>query len=332
MNTEAVKKDLKYRIIEQVAPDLEKIETALLKGLDPNIDLIRQIASHLLFSGGKRLRPLLAVHSAGLSDFSDEFIFEFSTIFEFLHAATLLHDDVVDGADLRRGEKAAHTRWSAPKVVLTGDFLLAKGLEIAAKAGSPRIISVIANITREMAQGEIDQLDQAGRTDLNKNQYLEIIRRKTAVLIQGACKSGAIISGADREKQAALDAYGFHLGMAFQMADDLLDYTATAGDLGKNPGADIREGKLTLPLIHALEHASDQDRKWISELIEKRAPSPEQFEMLLDKLNRYQGIIYTRNRAREHVEKSRQSLEIFHDCRSKEILGLIAEYSIARKV
>jgi octaprenyl-diphosphate synthase len=243
-------KGIKQRLIEMVATDLEKIEIALEHHLNPNLELVRQIASHLLFSGGKRLRPLLMIHSAGLCGYHNEFQIEFSIIFEYLHAATLLHDDVVDEADIRRGKKAAHTKWSAAKVVLTGDFLLARALDIAAKTKEPDIISVIAKITRDMSQGEIDQLEKKGKPDLSEDEYLEIIKRKTAVLIQGACRSGAILAKAQKEKQEALNQYGFHLGMAFQMADDLLDYTASAKELGKNPGADMREGKLTLPLIH----------------------------------------------------------------------------------
>jgi octaprenyl-diphosphate synthase len=161
-------KGLKQRIVEQVTPDLEKVEIALELNLNPNIELVKEIASHLLFSGGKRLRPLLMIHSARLCGYNNGFEIEFSTIFEYLHAATLLHDDVVDEADVRRGKKAAHTKWSAAKVVLTVDFLLAVALEIAAKTKEPDIISVIAKITRDMSQGEIDQMNKKVNLDLSE--------------------------------------------------------------------------------------------------------------------------------------------------------------------
>ena len=325
-------KGLKQRIIEKVAPDLEKIEIALEHHLKPNVALVRQIASHLLFSGGKRLRPLLMIHSARLCGYNNGFEIMFSIIFEYLHAATLLHDDVVDEADIRRGKKAAHTKWSAPKVVLTGDFLLALSLDIAAQTKEPDIISVIAKITRDMSQGEIDQLAKKGKLDLSEEEYRKIIERKTAVLIQGACQSGAILAKAQKEKEDALNQYGFHLGMAFQMADDLLDYTASAKDLGKNPGADMREGKLTLPLIYSLANASPEDKEWMEGVIAGPEFNPDQFEKLIEKLIQYNGIEYTQKRAQDHVKRAKACLDSFKDCPSKQLLCLIADYSIERKV
>ena len=325
-------KGLKQRIIEQVATDLEKVEIALEHHLNPNLELVRQIASHLLFSGGKRLRPLLMIHSARLCGYNNGFEIQFSIIFEYLHAASLLHDDVVDEADIRRGKKAAHTKWSAPKVVLTGDFLMARALDIAAKIKEPDIISVIAKITRDMSQGEIDQLTKKGKLDLSEKEYLEVIKRKTAVLIQGGCQCGAILAKAEKEKEDALNQYGFHLGMAFQMADDLLDYTASAKELGKNPGADMREGKLTLPMIHSLANAEPDDKKWMQDAIAATQFNPDQFEKLKEKLYKYKGIEYTQKRAQDHVKKAKACLNSFHDCQSKQLLCLIADYSIERKV
>ena len=325
-------KSLKQQIIEQVTPDLEKVEISLEQNLKPNLALVKEIASHLLFSGGKRLRPLLMIHSARLCGYHTGFEIEFSTIFEYLHAATLLHDDVVDQAEIRRGKKAAHTKWSAPKVVLTGDFLLATALDVAARTGEPDIIAVIAKITRDMSEGEIDQLEKKGMIDLSEDEYLEVIKRKTAVLIQGACKSGAILAKSTKEEQDALDQYGFHLGMAFQMADDLLDYTANAEELGKNPGADIAEGKLTLPLIHSLANASSEDKKWIENIIISSDISVNIFEKLKEKLYEYRGIEYTDQKARDHVKKAKRCLNFFQNCSSRELLCQIADYSIERKV
>lgn len=325
-------KGLKQRIIEKVAPDLEKIEVALDHQLKPNVELVKEIASHLLFSGGKRLRPLLMIHSARLCGYSKGVEIEFSIIFEYLHAATLLHDDIVDEADIRRGKRAAHTKWSAAKVVLTGDFLLALSLDIAAKTREPDIISVIAKITREMSQGEIDQLEKKGKPDLSEEEYFSVIERKTAVLIQGACQCGAILAKAQKEKEAALKQYGFHLGMAFQMADDLLDYLASTEELGKNPGADMREGKLTLPLIHSLANASLEDKAWMQEVISAAEFDSDQFEKLKEKLYLYKGIEYTQKRAQDHVKKAKACLYSFEESESKQLLCLIADYSIERKV
>ena len=204
--------NIKKEIMALAGPDLDLVEKALEANLTPNLDLVRQVAGHLLFAGGKRLRPLLMIHTARMCGFQTGQEIEFSTIFEYLHAATLLHDDVVDGSDKRRGKPCAHTLWDAPTVVLTGDFLLATALVIAAKTNAPRVIEVIAQITADMSQGEILQMDKKGDPDLTEAQYNDIIERKTAVLIQGACRTGALVAKADDARETALKNYGWHLG------------------------------------------------------------------------------------------------------------------------
>ncbi|WP_320043161.1 polyprenyl synthetase family protein [uncultured Desulfobacter sp.] len=325
-------KNIKKEIMDLAGPDLSLVEQALETNLTPNLDLVRQVAGHLLFAGGKRLRPLLMIHAARMCGFQTGQEIEFSTIFEYLHAATLLHDDVVDGSDTRRGKPCAHTLWDAPTVVLTGDFLLATALIIAASTQSPRVIEVIAQITADMSQGEILQMEKKGNPDLTENEYNGIIERKTAVLIQGACRTGAIVAKADEEREMALKDYGWHLGMAFQMADDLLDYTATAEQLGKNPGADMREGKLTLPLIYSLGKADVREREWMLAAMARPEFNPKEFERLKACLTRLGGIEYTNNRALAHVQSARTALDIFPESPSKHLLELIADYSILRKV
>jgi octaprenyl-diphosphate synthase len=324
--------DLKTQIIARVTPDLEQVELALEQNLNPHLDLVKRIASHLLFSGGKRLRPLLFIHAARMCGYRGGQEALFSTMFEYLHAATLLHDDVVDGSSLRRGREAAHTKWPSAQVVLTGDFLLARALDIAARTRNPRVISVVADITREMSEGEIDQLDKKGRIDLTEAQYLKIIERKTAVLIQGACRCGAILAEASEKEENALADFGFHLGMAFQMADDLLDYTATADQLGKNPGADLREGKLTLPMIYSLDRAGKKDREWMIQMLADSTFTPEQFRKLKETLESLNGISYTRQTAQGYVARAEQALEGFKESDSKTVLTLIATYAVHRKV
>lgn len=324
--------ELKARILDRVKDDLEKVEQALADELKPNLKLVEKIAGHLLFSGGKRLRPLLMIHSARMCGYQNGFEIRFSTIFEYLHAATLLHDDVVDEAQKRRGKETAHSKWGVPQVVLTGDFLLARALAIASETRAPDIINVIAKITGDMSQGEIDQMDQKANIHLTRDHYLDVIHKKTAVLIQGACQSGAILAGSTESNIAALSEYGYHLGMAFQMVDDLLDYTANAQTLGKNPGADIREGKLTLPLIIALEAADGDDRQSMIKMIETPEFNPEDFQDLIEKLYRYNGIQYTREQAMEHVKKAKDCLIGFEDSSSRQILTMLADYSVARNV
>jgi octaprenyl-diphosphate synthase len=322
--------DLKNKILELVQDDLEAIEEALIENLKPYLELVSEVAGHILFSGGKRLRPLLMVLAARLCGYKGGYDKTFSTAFEYLHAATLLHDDLVDEAHLRRGKPVAHSIWGNSTAVLVGDFLLARGLSIAAAAGNPIIIQVIADITENMSQGELHQLNRKGSLDLTEAEYMDIIRRKTAVLFQGACRISAILADADKEKESALSDFGFHIGMAFQMADDLLDYTFDTRALGKAVGADLREGKLTLPVIYSLKHARPADRKKMEALIQNGDFSVENFRRLVEILKNSGGIDYTKMLAGDHVEKARQSLSIFNDSKTKNILLGIADYAIVR--
>ncbi len=246
---------LKQTILETAAKDLAEIETALKNNLNTYLDLVSKAAGHILFSGGKRFRPLLMVLSARICEYSGTYDKTFSVIFEYLHTATLLHDDIVDEATLRRGKPVANSIWGSAIAVLVGDFLLARSLSIAAETNKIEVIQAIGEVTEDMAQGEIHQLLNKGSLDLTEMEYKEVIRRKTASLIQGACRTGALIAGASPEKEKALTVFGLNLGFAFQMADDLLDYTSDTETLGKTIGADLREGKMTLPLIHTLKNA-----------------------------------------------------------------------------
>jgi octaprenyl-diphosphate synthase len=232
-------------LLDRVETDLAEIENALMDNLKPHLDLVASAAKHILFSGGKRLRPLLMVLSARLCGYRGDFDKVFSCVFEYLHVATLLHDDLVDAAELRRGRPVAHSQWGSAVAVLTGDFLLARSLSIAAESGSLKTIKIIADITENMSQGEIQQLIHQGDLNFSEKAYMTVIYRKTAALIEGACRVGAILAGAPEREEKALSDYGRHVGLAFQMADDLLDYTADAEVLGKKVGADLREGKLT---------------------------------------------------------------------------------------
>ncbi len=324
--------NLKEKILSLAVSDMSQVEIALKEHLHPNLALVQDIASHLLFAGGKRLRPLLMIHASRICGYSGGDEVYFSVLFEYLHAATLLHDDVVDGAAMRRNQTAAHHKWSPAKVVLTGDFLLARALDIAASTRNPKVVSVIAGVTNAMSQGEIDQLDQAGKTDLDEENYCRIIEGKTAVLIQGACQSGAILAHAQEEKEQALARFGHHLGMAFQMADDLLDYTASAGELGKNPGADLREGKLTMPMIKALETAQGKDRDFLLSMIGSADVDAEQFEHLTKIVDRLGGIAYTQDMAQAHVEKAKYCLGMFDSSDSRTLLEFIADYAVQRRV
>jgi len=244
------------------------------------------------------------VLSARLCGYDGNYEKTFSTIFEYLHAATLLHDDLVDEATLRRGKPVAHSLWGNAIAVLVGDFLLARSLSIAAETNRPDVIKVVAEITENMSQGEIHQLMKKGSLDLTETEYMEIIERKTAVLFQGTCRVGALISGVSKEKEAALAGYGYNLGIAFQMVDDLLDYSQDTPALGKKVGADLKEGKLTLPVIYSLKSADEKDRIQMEKIIKDKDFSMEDFETLI----------------------------AFMNSTTKEILLTIADYTLARNV
>jgi octaprenyl-diphosphate synthase len=324
--------DLRQSILDRVAADLALIESKLSENLRPHLALVSDIARHILFSGGKRLRPLLMVISARLCRYPGRDTHKFSTIFEFLHAATLLHDDLVDDAAVRRGRPVAHAVWDNSSAVLVGDFLLARSLTIAADTERPRIIRVIAEITENMSQGEIHQLLRKGAVDLTEAEYREVIRRKTAVLFEGACRASAILADATPAKESALAAYGLNLGLAFQMADDLLDYTADSTVLGKRIGADLREGKLTLPIIHALQNVGNGNRARLLQTVGNPDFSSRDFDALIDVLVHCGSLDYTRSRAADHIRQARQALAVFESCPSKALLLDIADYALARKM
>ena len=324
--------ELKQKILSRVEKDLVAIEEELEANLNPYLDLVRQIAHHIMFSGGKRLRPLLMVLSASLCGLHGAHLKKFSVIFEYLHAATLLHDDLVDGAAIRRGKPVAHSVWDNSSAVRVGDFLLARSLSLAAQTEKPKVISVIADITENMSQGEIHQLMKKGNMELTEAEYMEVIRRKTAVLFQGACRVSAILAGVSHAREMALSSYGLNLGLAFQMTDDLLDYTQDSAALGKLTGADLREGKLTLPLIVALEKASEEHRERMENMIRRKDFSDDDFRQLVVWMNRYDGIGHTRRKAADHIRKAKNELVVFEESEAKAVLMDIADYALVRKL
>lgn len=324
--------DLKVRILKAVQPDLDAIETALAKNLNPHLDLVRDVAGHILFSGGKRLRPLLMVLSARLCGYRGDYDKTFSTALEYLHAATLLHDDLVDGASLRRNKPAAHLQWGNSIAVLVGDFLLARALSVSAATGRARIVQILAELTEQMSQGEVHQLMRKGDIRLSEAEYLEVIRRKTAVLFETACRVSAVLAEASAEKESALAAYGLNLGMAFQIADDLFDYTLGTSQLGKDVGSDLREGKMTLPLIQGLKQAGVEDREWMVGVVQDPKFSSGDFLKLVGLLQASGAIRYVEQAAETYIFKAKEALALFPKTETLGTLIDIADYALHRRV
>ena len=324
--------DLKQKILTTAASELTEIERALSHNLKPYVDLVSDVAGHIIFSGGKRLRPLLMVLTARLCGYTGNYDVTFSTAIEYLHAATLLHDDIVDDANLRRGKPVAHSQWEDAIVVLVGDFLLARSLTISAATEKIEIIKVLSKLTEDMSQGEVHQLMRKGDITLTEDEYLEVIRRKTAVLFEAACRTSAILADADDEDKNALTEYGYNLGIAFQMMDDLFDYTLDTAQFGKEVGADLKEGKMTLPVIYALSQANSTDREKMIKIIKDDNFSDEDFSVLVGMLKKYGGTDYTEKKAAAYIQTAKDALSIFKPSQSKEIMLDIADYILLRRI
>lgn len=324
--------NLKKKILSENENDLNQIEAELSENLKPYLDLVSDVARHILFAGGKRLRPLLLVLSAKLCGYNDGYAKTVSTAVEYLHAATLLHDDIVDDAVLRRGKTVAHSVYGNAITVLVGDFLLARALALCADSGKIRVIHIISNLTENMSTGEVHQLMRKGDVSLTEDEYLEVIRRKTAVLFQAACTISAVIADAPKEKEEALATFGYNLGLAFQMVDDLFDYIMDTADLGKQVGADLREGKLTLPVIYSLKQANATDRQQMIKIIQNKEFSVDEFQALIALMKKYGGIAYTEKKAMACIEKAKKSLSIFEPSQIKDSLIDIADYALARRI
>lgn len=323
---------LKARILGAVEADLRAIENALVENLTPHVELVREVAGHILFNGGKRMRPLLLVLGARLCGYRGSYDTAFSTALEYLHAATLLHDDLVDGAETRRGKPAAHRLWGNAIAVLVGDFLLARALSLTAATGNPRIVAVLARLTEEMSQGEVHQLQRKGDPGLTEEEYGEVIRRKTAVLFEAACRVGALLADAPASSEEDLAAYGLALGHAFQIADDLLDYTARPERIGKDVGSDLREGKMTLPLIRGLALAGAAERRRILPLIGNPQIPPDDFAWLRGFLAQSGAIAYARHAAETWIAAAKGHLRRFPDSPTRRTLMDLADYSLERSL
>ncbi len=324
--------DLKQRILSENQEDLHEIETQLSENLKPYLDLVSEVAHHILFAGGKRLRPLLLVLAAKICGYTDSYAKTVSSALEYLHAATLLHDDIIDDAVLRRGKTVAHSVYGNAVTVLVGDFLLARALAICADSGKIKVIHIISELTENMSTGEVHQLMRKGDITLTEEEYMEVIRRKTAVLFQVACTVSAVIAEASAEKEQALSDYGHNLGLAFQLVDDLFDYTMDTADLGKEVGADLREGKLTLPVIQALKQAKPSERDQMIKIIQNEDFTVAEFKTLAALMKKNDGIDYTVEKAATYIEKAKENLSAFEPSKARDTLYDIADYALARRL
>ena len=322
---------LKEKIYAQVAPDLSRIEEEINRLLDSDIPLISVVGRYITGSGGKRLRPLLMVLCARLCGYKGVDDARLAVVFEFVHAATLLHDDVVDHAEFRRSRPAANTIWGNPAVVLVGDFLYSRSIQLAVGYQDIRILQVLLEATTRMSEGEVLQLINSDNLEISEREYLEVITRKTAGLISAACRTGAIFGGGGQGEEDALETFGQNLGIAFQLIDDTLDFTGEAEELGKPVGNDLQEGKATLPLIYALKNAKASERLRLKQIFTADDVSTEKIREITDIVARSGGIDFTIDQACAHSTSAKEALRIFPASPAKDILLDMADYVTCRR-
>lgn len=323
--------DLKERIYSSIRNDLKRIEEEINHHLTSSVPFICTVGRHIMSSGGKRLRPLLMILSARLCGYEGNHDVPLAVVFEFIHAATLLHDDVVDNAEFRRNQPAANTIWGNPAVVLVGDFFYSKSILMTVAYNNINILQALSEATTEMSEGEVLQLVHADNLEIEEREYLGVITRKTAALIGTACRVGAIFGGGKPDEQKALWAYGHNLGIAFQLIDDTLDYTGDTIELGKPVGNDIQQGKATLPLIYALRNGSEAQRRQLRDIFSADEIRPEDFARVKELVMGAGGIDYTRRLAEDYVQRAKEALGVFSFHPTKETLLDIAEYVICRR-
>jgi len=316
--------------LEWMEEDLRKVDQEFQKNLTSNVPIISAIGERLLRSGGKRFRAKLLLLAAKLCGYSGENHVSMASLIEFIHAATLLHDDVVDNAKLRRGIKSANYEWGNEVCVLVGDFLFTKCFTRMVETGNWKIIHTISRATTIMAEGEVEEWARTKDLFLTEEGYLSIITRKTAFLISAATQIGAILGNVSEEKEEALTKFGMDLGIAFQLIDDNLDYTSN--NSGKEIGIDLQEGKITLPLIFTLNRCDLEEKASIQRTVESDPITKDAFSRVVDIIERHRGVQYTWEKAKEYVERAKGHLHLFPDSKEKEALNTLANYVLERRL
>ncbi len=317
-------------LMQLVAPELNSVNQIILDRMQSPVAVIPALAGHLISGGGKRLRPMLTLASARLLGYSGARHHKLAASVEFIHTATLLHDDVVDGSDLRRGKKAANLIWGNQATVLVGDFLFSRAFELMVEDGSLRVLKILSNASAVIAQGEVDQLMVARQIETSEEKYLQVITAKTAVLFAAACQIAAVVAERDEACEAALESYGRNLGIAFQLVDDAIDYMSDAETMGKGQGDDFREGKLTLPVILAYRRGDEDARRFWRDAMEGRRKSDEDLAEAIERLKVSGSIADTLARARHYGELAIDAIAGMPTSSAKTALTETVRFAIAR--
>ncbi len=314
-----------HRAVEQ---DFSAVNDLIIQQLHSDVGLVENIGHYIVDSGGKRLRPVLVLLAARACDYKGNQHIDLATIIEFIHTATLLHDDVVDTSDMRRGKATANAKFGNAPSVLVGDFLYSRAFQMLVAIGNMDIMSVMANTTNIIAEGEVQQLINAGDPTTGEDSYYDVINKKTAILFASAAEIGAIIAGASEQQKAALKDYGLLLGQAFQLVDDALDYKGSSEELGKNVGDDLAEGKPTLPLIYAMENGTKKQAEMIKTTIEKGGL--EKLNEIIETVQQTGGLDYTLQQAQNKAKQACDCLSVLPQSEFTQVLIELAEFSVAR--
>ena len=319
------------QIFEPIRGDLEKVDLEFARHVQSQVELIPRIGEYIQTSGGKRIRPAVLLMASRLSGYSGDRGILYAAVVEFIHTATLVHDDIIDDSSLRRGRLAVHSRWGNDITVLLGDYLYIKSMALALTHDALEIIRLLCDVTLRMIEGELYQLTKNGDADITEDEHFEIIRRKTAYLFGGCAQIGGMLGKVTPEREQALREYGFNLGIAFQLVDDLLDFTGDAEAVGKPIASDLREGKVTLPLIHLLGQEQDGTAsRIVREIIASRAATPAQWEELLRRLKSHASIDYAYRKATEHAEIAKKPLYVFPPSAERDALLALPDYVLSR--
>ncbi|HEY4920712.1 MAG TPA: polyprenyl synthetase family protein [Xanthobacteraceae bacterium] len=318
------------KLIALVTADMERVNAAILSRTGSEVTMIPEVAKHLITSGGKRLRPILAIAMAKLVGYAGEGHVKLAAAVEFMHTATLLHDDVVDQSDMRRGKLAARMLWGNEASVLVGDFLLGQAFKMMVEVGSLRALEILSSAAAVIAEGEVMQLVAAKNTATTEDEYLAVIRAKTAELFAAACEVGPVIGSRPKAEQAACRSYGMNLGVAFQLVDDALDYGGKSAKLGKNTGDDFREGKITLPVVLAYRRGSDSEREFWRRVLEQGEATEADLEHAIGLMTKHRALEDTITRARHYGAIASDALALFPASPMKEALADAVEFTIAR--
>jgi len=315
-------------VYKLVAADRQAVDDLIKQRLYSEVVLINQVGHYIVNSGGKRLRPVLLLLTSRAFGYEGNDHLELAAVVEFIHTATLLHDDVVDASDMRRGKETANNVWGNEASVLVGDFLYSRAFQMMVGVNNMRVMEILSEATNTIAEGEVKQLLNVHNADLDEAGYLDVIRCKTAKLFESAAQLGAVLSGRSEEEQRAMAAYGRHLGIAFQLIDDALDYSASSDDLGKNIGDDLAEGKPTLPLIHVINHGTPEQAALVREALEQGGR--DRIDEIKSAIESAGAIAYTSRSAQAEADKAIATLAILQDSPYKEALVTLANFAVQR--